>query len=151
MATFIGDSSSERHTSITMSKSASSSSATTAASLANADMSLLEGLDGVEIHLFTSITKMPKIIKSQRDKLQARESNQQYLVFNRVTQDTQDKIDNARENGRIQKRTRMTHYMDTDLLIIKLMPLVAYEAVHIELAKEFLFKFQGWEYNQGRL
>jgi len=114
-------------------------------------MSLLEGLDGVEIHLFTSITKMPKIIKSQRDKLQARESNQQYLVFNRVTQDTQDKIDNARENGRIQKRTRMTHYMDTDLLIIKLMPLVAYEAVHIELAKEFLFKFQGWEYNQGRL
>jgi hypothetical protein len=81
MATFVGDSSSERYTSIAISKSSSSSSAITATSLANADRSHLEGLDGIEIHLFTSITKMQKIIKSQCDKLQAGESNQQFLVL----------------------------------------------------------------------
>jgi hypothetical protein len=75
--------------------------------------------------------------------LQAGESNQQYLVFNRVTQDTLDKIDNARENGRIQKCTRMTHYSDTDLPIIKLMPSVAHERAHLDLAGEFLFKVAG--------
>jgi hypothetical protein len=34
----------------------------------------------------------------------------------------------------------MTYYTDTDLLIIKLMPLVAHERAHLDLAGEFLFK-----------
>jgi hypothetical protein len=59
MATFVGDSSSERYTSIAMSKSPSSSSATASTSLA--DASQLKGLDGVEIYSFTGITNMQKI------------------------------------------------------------------------------------------
>ena len=50
MATFVGDLSDERYTSIAMSKSSSSSS-----SVATSDASPLEGLDGIEIHLFTGM------------------------------------------------------------------------------------------------
>jgi hypothetical protein len=137
MATFVGDLSSERYTSTAMSKSSSSSSATAVTSLAD---SQLKALDGIEIHPFTGIANMRKIIEFQSDRLQAWESDQQYLVFNRVTEPILAKIDYERENGHIAKHTRMTHYTDTDLLIIKLMPLVAHEKLHGKLFTELLFQ-----------
>jgi hypothetical protein len=134
MTNLFGDSSDERYTSIAMSKSSSSSSATVATSVAQP----LEGLDGVEIHLFTGITNLQKIVKFQADRLQAWESDQQYLIFSHVTEATLAEIDDKRH--RIGKFTRMTHYTDTDLLIIKLMPLVTHERLHGDLFTKLLFQ-----------
>ena len=93
----------------------------------------MEGLEGVDIQLFVGIPNMRKIVKSQSDKLQAGDSNQQYLVFKPVREDDLAKIDCARHN--IGKHTRMTHYTDTNLLIVKLMPSAKHEAAHLQLAR----------------
>jgi hypothetical protein len=66
--------------------------------------------------------------------LQAWKSDQQYLVSNRVTD---AEVDDKRDGG-IGKHTRITYYTNTNLLIIKLMPLEAHErAPHLVLAGEF--------------
>ena len=102
---------------------------------------------------------MRKVIKSQSDELQAGESNQQlylslpqsdglqagdsnqqYLVFKPVTEVDLGKIDRARNSNGIGKHIRMTHCLDSNLLIIKLMPSAEHEAAHGNLAKKFLFK-----------
>jgi hypothetical protein len=118
MAIYFGDSSSEIYTSITMSKSSFSSSNTTIHT-SPAEISPMEGLEDVNIQPFVRIANMRKIVKSQSDKLQAGNSNQQYLVFMPVTKDDLAKIDRARPS--IGKHTRMAHYTDTNLLIVKLM------------------------------
>jgi hypothetical protein len=116
-----------------MSKSSSSSS-----TVATSNASPLEGLDGIEIHLFTGIANMQKIVKYLANRLQTGESYQQHLIFSHVTEDTLAEIDDKR--SRIGKYTRMTHYADTDLLIIKLMPSVAHERLHTDLFMKLLLQ-----------
>jgi hypothetical protein len=57
-------------------------------------------------------------VKSQSDKLQKSDSNQQYLVFRPVKANDLIKVDRTRDS--VRKHTRMTHYTDPDLLIVKL-------------------------------
>jgi hypothetical protein len=93
----------------------------------------LEGLEDINIQTFVGIQNMRRIVKSQSDKLQKGDSDQQYLVFSRVSVDDLAKIDSARNS--IGKGTRMTHYTDTNLLIVKL-PTAEHESAHTNLAKE---------------
>jgi hypothetical protein len=95
----------------------------------------LEGLKNINTQIFVGIENMRRIVKSQSDKLQKGDSDQQYLVFTRVSVDDLAEIDRAR--NRIGKGTRMTHHTDTNLLIVKL-PTAEHESAHRNLAKEVI-------------
>jgi hypothetical protein len=101
----------------------------------------MEGLEDVNIQPFDGIAKMQKIVQYQSDKLQAGDSNQQYLVFMSVTEDDLVKIDRARHS--IGKHTRMAHYTDTNLLIVKLMPRASHEVAHANLTADLVVKIIG--------
>jgi hypothetical protein len=124
-------------TSVRISNSSSSSSSR-ATSLA----SQLEALEGVKIHPFTEITNLQEIVDAQIEELQSWESDQQFVIFDHVTEAVLDEIDHEREHGRVAKCTRMTHYTDTNLLIIKLMPSVPHEEAHLCLAGELPLRAQ---------
>src|SRR6266516_5470358 len=135
MATCFGDSSGCYDLSSTMSismSSASRSSETTVS--ASTETSPLKGLEGVKIQHFDGIANMRKIIDSQSDKLQAGASDQ-YLIFQPVTTKDIAKIDRER-----RKDIRITHYADTELLIIKLMPSSEHEIAHRNFGKKLVGK-----------
>jgi hypothetical protein len=137
MATCFGDSSNHVYTSIPMSKSSSSSSNTSITTSPAETLEGLEGLKDIYTRIFVGIENMRKIVKSESDKLQKGDSDQQYLVFARVSVDDLTKIDGAR--NRIGKGTRMTHYTDTNLLIVKL-PTAEHELAHGNLATGMIEK-----------
>jgi hypothetical protein len=116
-----------------MSKSSSSTSNTTIPTSPE-ETSPMEGLKDVNIQPFVGIANMRKIVKLQSDKLQASDSDQQYLIFKPVREDDLIKIDRARHS--IGKHTRMAYYIDTNLLIVKLMPSAEHEGAHVNLARE---------------
>ena len=82
----------------------------------------------MSIQPFVRIANMRKIAKSQSDKLQAGDSNQQYHGFVPVTESDLVRIDRVRFS--IGKHTRMAHYIDTNLLIAKLMPSVEHQGTY---------------------
>jgi len=143
MAISFGDSSAQVYTSIPMSKSSSSTSNTSIptspaeTSLIPEEISPLDGLDIVNIQPFVGIQKMRGIVKRRSDKFQRGDSDQQYLVFTRVSVDDLAKIDRARNS--IGKGIRMTHYTDLDLLIVKL-PSAVHERAHVNLATDMIEK-----------
>jgi len=98
----------------------------------------MEGLEDVCPHRFIGIANMAKIVKSESYRLQAGDSAQQYLIFRPVTEGDLVKIDSARDS--IGKHTRMTHYADADLLIVKLMPSAKHEGAHRSFAEDFVCK-----------
>jgi hypothetical protein len=139
MLTCFGDSGSESsyYTSIAMSKSSSlGSNTTTSTSLAKALP--LEGLEHVDINQFVGIAKMRKAIDLQSTRLQKGVSNQQYLVFRPVTEVDLAKMDSVRHS--IGKHTRMTHYTNTNLLIVKLMPSAKHQSAHLSLGMGLVSK-----------
>jgi hypothetical protein len=75
---------------------------------------------------------MRGIVKRKSDEFQRGDSDQQYLIFTRVSIDNLAKIDRARNS--IGKGIRMTHYTDIDLLMVKLSSVV-HEKAHVNLAK----------------
>jgi ribosomal protein L11 len=79
---------------------------------------------------------MREIVRSESDKLQKGDSDQQYLVFAHVSVDDLAEIDRARNS--IGKGTRMTHYTDINLLIVKL-PTAEHELAHGNLANKVCF------------
>src|SRR3954452_14810891 len=82
-----------------------------------AETSPMEGLEDVNIQPFVGIPNMQKIVKSQYNRLQKGDTDQQYLVFKPVTVEDLAKIDRARGSiGHIG----LAHYTDTDLLIVKI-------------------------------
>ena len=87
----------------------------------------LKGLEHVEIHKFTGIHNMAKIVHSQADKVQAG-GFQQWLVFRSVTINDLTKFDH--KHHLIGKFVRMTHHTNLDLLIMKLMPGAIHEEAH---------------------
>ena len=76
---------------------------------------------------------MQKAIKAQSEKLRKGDSEQQYLIFARVRAYDLPKIDAARDN--MGKHIRLTHYKDTDLLIVKL-PTAEHESAQGNLANK---------------
>ena len=105
------------------------------------ETSPLDGLADVLIHWFTGIPDLRKRVGSQSDALIAGRTNQQHLIFRGVTKNDLARID--RQRASIGKHTRMTHYTDTDLLIIKLMPSGKHEAAHLTLAGRVNRKLEG--------
>jgi hypothetical protein len=142
MSTCFGDSGTESsgYTSIEMSKSSSSASNTTT-STSPAEASPLEGLEHVDMNQFVGIANMRKAIDLQSKRLQEGISNQQYLVFRPVTEVDLAKIDSTRDS--IGKHTRMAHYTDTNLLVIKLMPSGKHESAHLSFSNELRAKLFG--------
>ena len=84
-----------------------------------------EGLEGVPVWTFTTISNMQGAISSYEKKPKAKP----YLIFRPVTTDDFLGIERARENGEISRGVRMTHYVDWDILIVKV-PTAEHEVVH---------------------
>ena len=95
------------------------------------EISPIEGLENINLQPFVGIKDMQKAIKAQSEKLRKGDSEQQYLIFARVRAYDLPKIDAARDN--MGKHIRLTHYKDTDLLIVKL-PTAEHESAHGNLA-----------------
>jgi hypothetical protein len=135
MSTCFGDSGTESsgYTSIEMSKSLSSASNTTT-STSPAEALPLERLEHVDMNQFIGIANIRKAIDLQSKRLQEGVSNQQYLVFRPVTEVDLAKIDSTRNS--IGKHTRMAYYTDTNLLVIKLMPLGKHESAYLSFSDE---------------
>src|SRR5271155_3897624 len=88
----------------------------------------LEGLEGVPVRTFITITNMRRVIDSYRDNLEASKASP-YLIFRPVTTDDLLKIDRRRERREIRRGLRMTHYVDWDILIVKV-PTIEHEIAH---------------------
>jgi hypothetical protein len=97
------------------------------------ETSPIEGLENINLRPFVGIADMRKAIKAQSEKLRKGDSEQQYLVFARVRANDLPKIDAARDS--MGKRIRLTHYTDTDLLVVKL-PSAKHESAHVNLANK---------------
>src|SRR5271170_5910259 len=69
-----------------------------------------EGLEGVPVRTFTTIKNMQGAIDSYASP---------YLIFRLVTTDDLLKIERGRERGKIGRGVRMTHYVDWDILTLK--------------------------------
>ena len=87
-----------------------------------------EGLEDVPVWTFKTIKGMQEAINSYREKLEASEASP-YMIFRRVTTDDLLKIERGRENGKIGRGVRLTHYVDWDILILKV-PTAKYERLH---------------------
>ncbi|OCL00245.1 uncharacterized protein K441DRAFT_97134 [Cenococcum geophilum 1.58] len=105
------------------------------------ESSLMEGLQDVPIHQYIGIPNLRRHVRAQSTELQAGRSNQQYLVFQGVTEYHLGKIDHERAS--IGKHTRMSHDTDDDLLVIKLMPSARHENAHITLGMELVLALIG--------
>ncbi|KIX01099.1 uncharacterized protein Z518_10165 [Rhinocladiella mackenziei CBS 650.93] len=120
-----------------MSKSSSASNTTiptspeeTSLVKGSEDISPTAGLEDIRPLPFKTILNLRKIVQSQCDELQKGDSTQQYLVFTHVSTDDLTKIDRTLEKMSIH--TRMTHYTDENLLIVKF-PTAKHEAAHLSL------------------
>ena len=87
-----------------------------------------EGLEDVPVWIFKTIKGMQETINSYEEKLQASEASP-YMIFRPVTTNDLLKIERARENGKIDRGVRLTHYVDWDILILKV-PTAKHEAAH---------------------
>src|SRR5271156_6710911 len=87
-----------------------------------------EGLQGVPDRKFITIKNMQDAIDSYGKKLEASIASP-YLIFRLVTTNDLLDIERARERGEISRGVRMTHYVDWNILIVKV-PTVEHEAAH---------------------
>jgi hypothetical protein len=87
-----------------------------------------EGLEGVPVQIFTTIKNMQEAIDSCRKKSKASKASP-YLIFHFVTKDDLLEIERGRERGEINRGIRMTHYVDWNILIVKV-PTVQHEAAY---------------------
>lgn len=113
-------------------------SANASTKTAPAEDSALAGLMNFPLSRFHSFRKLPKIVTSRSNELQAGIISQQYLVFLHVTNDQLAKIDHKRAT--IGKHIRMTHPIDTNELIVKLMPSGKHELGHTSLADQVTYQ-----------
>jgi hypothetical protein len=87
-----------------------------------------EGLEDVPTWIFKTIKGMQEAINSYEKELEASEASP-YMIFHLVTTADLLKIERARENGKIDRGVRLTHYVDWDILILKV-PTAKHEAAH---------------------
>jgi hypothetical protein len=95
-----------------------------------------EGLEGVPAWIFKTIKDMQETIHSYEEELEASEASP-YMIFHLVTTDDLLKIERARENGKIDRGVRLTHYVDWDTLIVKV-PTAKHEAAHGNVGKKLI-------------
>jgi hypothetical protein len=95
-----------------------------------------EGLEGVPVRTFTTIKNMQKAIDSYGKNLKASKVGP-YLIFRLVTTRNLLEIERERERGEIDRGVRMTHYVDWNILIVKV-PTAKHEAVHRNFSKELV-------------
>ena len=100
-----------------------------------------EGVEGVPVWTFTTIKNMQEAISSYREKLEASEASP-YLIFRLVTTDNLLKIDRARENRKMSRGVRMTHYVDWDILIVKVLT-IEHEIAHRSFGGELVIEAVG--------
>src|SRR2546423_13444062 len=87
-----------------------------------------EGLEDVPVWIFKTIKSMQEAINSYEEELEASEASP-YMIFRPVTTKDLLKIERARENGKIDRGVRLTHYVDWDVLILKV-PTAEHEIAH---------------------
>src|SRR5271168_2993661 len=100
-----------------------------------------EGLEGVPVWTFTTIKNLQEAINSCEEKLEASEASP-YLIFRLVTTDDLLKIERARENGKIGRGVRLTHYVDWDILILKV-PTAEHERSHRKFSAKLVIRAAG--------
>jgi hypothetical protein len=100
-----------------------------------------EGLEGVPVWIFKTIKGMQEAIDSHEEKLEASEASEAspYMIFRPVTTNDLLKIKRARENGKISRGVRLTHYVDWDILILKV-PTAKHEAAHGTFSDQLFFE-----------
>src|SRR3989440_4247505 len=100
-----------------------------------------EGLEGVPVWIFKTIKNMQEAINSYEEKLEASEASP-YMIFRLVTTNDLLKIERARENGKIDRGVRLTHYVDWDILILKV-PTAKHEIAHRNFNDELKIEAAG--------
>jgi len=100
-----------------------------------------EGLEGVPVWIFKTIKNMQEAINSYEEKLEASEASP-YMIFRLVTTDDLLKIERPRENGKIDRGVRLTHYVDWDILIVKV-PTAGHEGAHGNFRDEIVIRAAG--------
>src|SRR5436305_7670506 len=100
-----------------------------------------KGLAGVPVWIFKTIKNMQEAINSYEEKLEASEASP-YMIFRLVTTNDLLKIERARENGKIDRGVRLTHYVDWDILILKV-PTAEHEVAHRNFSKELVISAAG--------
>jgi hypothetical protein len=93
-----------------------------------------EGLEGVPVWIFKTIEGMQDAINSYEEKLEASEASP-YMIFRPVTTKDLLKIERAREDGKIGRGVRLTHYVDWDILILKV-PTAKHERSHRKFSQK---------------
>src|SRR5437764_2709200 len=97
--------------------------------------------------IFKTIKNMQEAINSYEEKLEASEAGP-YMIFRLVTTDDLLKIERARENGKIDRGVRLTHYVDWDILILKVPTAeheIAYRTFSDQLFLEAVLMGLRWE------
>ena len=84
---------------------------------------------------------MQEAINSYEKKLEASEASP-YMIFRPVTTKDLLKIERARENGKIDRGVRLTHYVDWDILILKV-PRAKHERSHRNFSKKLSIRAAG--------
>jgi hypothetical protein len=99
-----------------------------------------EGLEGVPVRTFTTIKNMQGAIDSY-GKLEASKASP-YLIFRFVTTDDLLNIERGRECGEISRGVRMTHYVDWNILILKV-PTAEHERSHRKFSDKLVIRAAG--------
>src|SRR3989440_2010191 len=100
-----------------------------------------EGLEDVPVWIFKTIKSMQEAINSYEEELEASEASP-YMIFRPVTTKDLLKIERGRENGKIDRGVRLTHYVDWDVLILKV-PTAEHEAAHANFSDELKIEAAG--------
>jgi hypothetical protein len=98
-----------------------------------------EGLEGVPVWIFTTINNMQGAINSEKSKAS---KVSPYLIFRLVTTDDLLNIERVRENGEMGRGVRMTHYVDWDILILKV-PTAEHKAAYRKFSNELVIRVAG--------
>src|SRR5271170_6755380 len=95
-----------------------------------------EGLEGVPVWIFKTIKGMQEALNLYEEKLEASEASP-YMIFRLVRTNDLLKIERAREDGKIGRGVRLTHYVDWDILILKV-PTAKHERSHGNFGKKLI-------------
>jgi hypothetical protein len=131
-------------TTITTTSSSSSTASSVSANMGPTNTTMptfskaAEGLEDVPAWIFKTIKDMQEDINSYEKELKTSEASP-YMIFHLVTTGDLLKIERARENGKIDRGVRLTHYVDWDILILKV-PTAKHEGAHGKFGQRLTVK-----------
>jgi hypothetical protein len=97
-----------------------------------------EGLRGVPVRPFTTIKVVQNALDSYGKKSEASKASP-YLIFSLVTTNDLLEIECGRERGEISRGVRLTHYVDWNILIVKV-PTAEHEIAHGSFGDELVVR-----------